>query len=71
MRPRALLRLLRIPHWIKNLIALLPLVFARRLSDPGAYASVLGDLPTALAEWCAWCRGSRCMSSGRSTTGWR
>ncbi len=51
MRPRALLRLLRIPHWIKNLIALLPLVFARRLSDPGAWRlALLGTLGLCLAS---------------------
>ena len=51
MKPTALIRLLRIPHWIKNLIVLLPLIFARRLAEPWAWShALLGTLSFCLAS---------------------
>ena len=37
MRPKALIKLARPEHWVKNLIVLAPVLFARRTGDPVAW----------------------------------
>jgi len=45
---RAALELLRVPHWVKNLIVLLPVLFAARFADPAAWRLAL----LAAAAFC-------------------
>ncbi|MFW6062013.1 MAG: UbiA prenyltransferase family protein, partial [Planctomycetota bacterium] len=37
VRPGVLLRLMRPTHWVKNVLVLLPVVFAMRIADPAAW----------------------------------
>ena len=50
---RALVSVMRIPHWIKNAIVLFPVIFARRMSDPWAWLAAAG----AAAAFCLVCSG--------------
>jgi 4-hydroxybenzoate polyprenyltransferase len=52
---RALVRLARPEHWIKNVIVLLPVVFAQKMGDPRAWgAAALAALAFCLASSAAY-----------------